>query len=160
MHYCYNHKYRRDIALRTQPERELVSPCHCAPAMPSNTTVALLDTLCVSRHLIPAHNRLPNSSILNKPLLIYRAVFDGDASAVESHLMSIGVVVPRWRYTMYSIHYALPQHLPRGPMRNVRTGKAVLRWPRESRSCNAYGQSWRCDDRASGYGTPITTRYE
>lgn len=79
--------------------------------MTSNTTVALLDTLCVSKHLIPAHDRLPNSSILDKPLLIYRSAFIGDASAVESHLRFIGVVVPQWRYTMYSTtHFHSTSH--------------------------------------------------
>lgn len=79
--------------------------------MPSNATVASLDTFRVSKHFIPAHNRLPNSSILNKPLLIYHSIFDGDASAVESLLMSVGVVVPQWRYSMYSTtHFHSTSH--------------------------------------------------
>ncbi|KAJ4389524.1 hypothetical protein N0V93_006994 [Gnomoniopsis smithogilvyi] len=80
--------------------------------MPFNTTVALLDTLCVTKHFIPAHGRLPNSSILNKPLLVYRSAFiKGDACAVESHLLSVGVVIPQWRYSMYSTtHFHSTSH--------------------------------------------------
>ncbi|KAL1860292.1 hypothetical protein Daus18300_009347 [Diaporthe australafricana] len=71
--------------------------------MPSNATPASLSTLRVSKHLIPSHGRLPNSSILQKPLLIYHSVFTNpSASAVESHLNSVGVVVPQWRYSMYA----------------------------------------------------------
>ncbi|KAI3394902.1 hypothetical protein diail_2073 [Diaporthe ilicicola] len=70
--------------------------------MPSTTAPAALSTLRVSRHLIPSHGRLPNSSILQKPLLIYHSVFaNPSASAIESHLTSVGVVVPQWRYSMY-----------------------------------------------------------
>lgn len=71
--------------------------------MPLTTAPASLSTLRVSKHLVPSHNRLPNSSILKKPLLIYHSVFiNASASAIESHLTSVGVVVPQWRYTMYS----------------------------------------------------------
>lgn len=43
--------------------------------MPSATTPAALSTLRVSKHLVPSHGLLPNSSILHKPLLIYHSVF-------------------------------------------------------------------------------------
>ena len=64
-----------------------------------------LSALRVSRHGIPAHNLIPNTSIQNKPLLHYHGVFPPGsltASAVESHLSSVGVVQPQWRFTMYS----------------------------------------------------------
>ncbi|KAI1211978.1 RmlC-like cupin domain-containing protein [Annulohypoxylon truncatum] len=64
-----------------------------------------LASLRVSRHFIPAHNLIPNTSIQNKPLLHYHEVFPSSsltASAIESHLTAVGVVEPQWRYTMYS----------------------------------------------------------
>ncbi|CAJ2503647.1 Uu.00g110410.m01.CDS01 [Anthostomella pinea] len=64
-----------------------------------------LASLRVSRHQIPAHNLIPNTSIQNKPLLHYHAAFPPasiTASAIESHLTSVGVVEPQWRFTMYS----------------------------------------------------------
>jgi uncharacterized protein YjlB len=71
--------------------------------MPSTAPTSALSTLRVSKHLVPSHNGLPNSSILNKPLLIYHSAFNNKStSAIESHLKSVGVVTPQWRYTMYS----------------------------------------------------------
>lgn len=72
--------------------------------MSSSLTVTPLSTLLVSKHLITAHNKFPNSSILQKPLLIYHAAFTGavSASAVEVHLTATAGVHPQWRYTMYS----------------------------------------------------------
>jgi len=62
-----------------------------------------LSSLSVSKHLIPASGRIPNCSILNKPLLIYHGAFsNASASAIEQRLSSIGVVKPQWRFTMYS----------------------------------------------------------
>ena len=64
-----------------------------------------LTSLRVSRHSIPAHNLIPNTSIQNKPLLHYRGAFPPGsltALAIESHLSSVGVVEPQWRFTMYS----------------------------------------------------------
>lgn len=94
--------------------------------MPSSKIqVASLSTLRVSKHMIPAHDRLPNSSILHKPLLIYHAAFlgagdDDDehthsvstaAAAVEAHLRFVGVVVPHWRYSMYpTTHFHSTTH--------------------------------------------------
>ncbi|KAJ9608251.1 hypothetical protein H2200_007239 [Cladophialophora chaetospira] len=65
-------------------------------------SVTALSALRVSKHQIPAHQRLPNTSIQGKPLLIYHGVFSKpSASTIESHLTSVGVVSPQWRYTMY-----------------------------------------------------------
>ncbi|KAF6791662.1 hypothetical protein CMUS01_16224 [Colletotrichum musicola] len=63
-----------------------------------------LSSLRVSKHLIPAHNLLPNTSIQHKPLMIYNSSIPSmrTASAIEAHLTSVGVVEPQWRYTMYS----------------------------------------------------------
>jgi uncharacterized protein YjlB len=63
-----------------------------------------LSSLRVSRHEIPAHHLIPNTSIQNKPLLIYHAAFPPSATAsdIEKYLESVGVVIPQWRYTMYS----------------------------------------------------------
>ena len=60
--------------------------------------------LQVSRHMIPRYKLIPNSSIQNRPLLIYHSAFVPPASAttIESLLTWTGVVDPRWRYTMYS----------------------------------------------------------
>ncbi|KAJ9133866.1 Cupin domain-containing protein [Pleurostoma richardsiae] len=78
--------------------------------------VTPLAVLRTSKHFIPSHGLLPNSSIQSKPLLIYHTAFapydDGvPASAIESHLISLGVVTPQWRYTMYSTsHFHSTSH--------------------------------------------------
>lgn len=63
-----------------------------------------LKDLHVSSYQIPAFGLIPNTSIQKKPLLIYHSAFHPSvsASAIESHLSSVGVVSPQWRYTMYS----------------------------------------------------------
>lgn len=59
--------------------------------------------LRVTKHQIPAWQKTPNTSIQQKPLMIYHEAFqDPSASKIESHLRSVGVVEPQWRYTMYS----------------------------------------------------------
>lgn len=59
--------------------------------------------LQVSRHQISAFNGFPNTSVQGKPLLIYHSAFQAPtASQIESHLSSVDVVSPSWRYTMYS----------------------------------------------------------
>lgn len=72
-----------------------------------------LAELRVSSHQIPAHNRLPNTSIQQKPLLIYHSAFRPHVSApaVESHLCKVDVVTPQWRYTMYkTTHFHSTAH--------------------------------------------------
>lgn len=67
-----------------------------------------LSSLRVSRHPIPAHNLIPNTSVQNKPLLHYYGVFSAPrggaltASAIEAHLASVGVMEPQWRFSMYA----------------------------------------------------------
>lgn len=68
-------------------------------------TPTSLSSLRVSKHAIPAHNLIPNTSIQNKPLLHYHGAFlpeRATASAIEAHLTAVGVVEPQWRFTMYS----------------------------------------------------------
>lgn len=63
-----------------------------------------LDKLKVSKHQIPACGLIPNTSVQRYPLMIYRSAFPPScsASSIESYISSIAVVVPQWRYTMYS----------------------------------------------------------
>ncbi|TPX12399.1 uncharacterized protein E0L32_006811 [Thyridium curvatum] len=73
---------------------------------PAKLVPTAVSALRVSRHPIPAHARIPNTSIQNKPVLIYHGAFPaGDAttaSGIEAHLSAVGVVAPQWCYTMYS----------------------------------------------------------
>ncbi|KAI0741198.1 RmlC-like cupin domain-containing protein [Earliella scabrosa] len=77
-----------------------------------NTTVtakallplAPLTTLRVSRHQIPAHGRIPNTSIQHRPLIIYHGAFPAptpSAAQIEAHINAVGVCKPMWRYPMY-----------------------------------------------------------
>lgn len=79
----------------------------------SRSFLTPLSELRVSCHQIPAHDRVPNTSIQHKPLLIYHSAFRADvyAAAVESHLCTVDVVRPQWRYTMYKItHFHSTAH--------------------------------------------------
>ncbi|KAG0649520.1 hypothetical protein D0Z07_4332 [Hyphodiscus hymeniophilus] len=51
-----------------------------------------LSSLQVSRHLIPRHDLIPNTSIQKKALLIYHSCIPASASAsnIESHLYGFG----------------------------------------------------------------------
>ena len=72
-----------------------------------------LKNLQVLSHQIPAHGLTPNTSIQNKPLLIYKNAFSSSTSPsqIESHLSSVGEVTPQWRYTMYSTsHFHSTSH--------------------------------------------------
>ncbi|PSR82648.1 hypothetical protein BD289DRAFT_411721 [Coniella lustricola] len=99
-----------------------------------------LSSLRVSKYVVPAHNRIPNSSITNKPLLIYHSAFLAPSSAssspssssssstnakttptnkpasispaaIEAHLHTTAAVVPQWRYTMYpTTHFHSTTH--------------------------------------------------
>lgn len=86
--------------------------------MPSTNLTPLKD-LKVLTHHIPAHSLTPNTSLQHKPLLIYKSAFrfpsgttlNSVASTIESHLSTTGVVVPQWRYTMYSTsHFHSTSH--------------------------------------------------
>lgn len=84
-----------------------------------------LKDLKVIKHQIPAHGLTPNTSLQNKPLMIYKSAFPSstNASQIESHLSSVGVVDPQWRYTMYSTsHFHSTSHEVLG----IASGKAKL----------------------------------
>ncbi|EMC96684.1 hypothetical protein BAUCODRAFT_69404 [Baudoinia panamericana UAMH 10762] len=80
--------------------------------MASTTKLTPSKDLQTLTHQIPAHNLIPNTSIQHKPLLIYRHAFpSASASDLETHLSSVGVVTPQWRYTMYSTsHFHSTSH--------------------------------------------------
>jgi len=72
-----------------------------------------LQSLIISSYKIPSHGGIPNSSVQERPLLIYHSAFPSSTSAsiIESHLKSIGVVVPQWRFTMYDFtHFHSTSH--------------------------------------------------
>ncbi|KAK9425676.1 hypothetical protein SUNI508_03037 [Seiridium unicorne] len=84
-----------------------------------------LASLRVSKHQIPAHQLIPNTSVQQKPLFHYHGIFPHSisASAMESHLSSVGVVEPQWRYTMYSTtHFHSTSH----EVLCISSGKATL----------------------------------
>lgn len=96
------------------------------PLAHATLALARLSSLRVTRHQIPKHGLIPNTSLHNKPLLIYRGVFtspDVTASQIESHLKAIGVCLPQWRYTMYSTtHFHSTTH----ELLVITSGKAHL----------------------------------
>jgi hypothetical protein len=70
--------------------------------MATSSILTPLKELKVAKHQIPAHGLTPNTSIQNKPLLLYRSAFKANTSAsqIEEHLSKVGVVDPAWRYTV------------------------------------------------------------
>lgn len=66
-----------------------------------------LKDLKVLKHQIPAHGLTPNTSIQNKPLLIYKSAFPSHTSAsdIKNHLKSVGVVSPQWEFSMYTVSH-------------------------------------------------------
>ncbi|KAI0071310.1 hypothetical protein K474DRAFT_1669137 [Panus rudis PR-1116 ss-1] len=81
--------------------------------MTSSSLLTPLSSLRISTHYIPRHRLLPNTSIVNKPLLIYHSVFQPTASPsqIEQHITSIGEFIPQWRYGMYHItHFHSTTH--------------------------------------------------
>jgi hypothetical protein len=92
-----------------------ISPSITIPPLQNLTMPAKLTPLKdlrVLRHQIPAHGLTPNTSIQNKPLLIYRSAFTSTVTAgeIETHLSSVGVVSPQWRYSMYTTsHFHVSQ---------------------------------------------------
>ena len=70
--------------------------------MATSNILTPLKDLKVAKHHIQAHGLTPNTSIQNKPLLLYRSAFKANTSAsqIEEHLSQVGVVDPAWRYTV------------------------------------------------------------
>ncbi|KAL8837227.1 MAG: hypothetical protein Q9170_002600 [Blastenia crenularia] len=91
----------------------------------SKAPLTALKDLRVSSHQIPALDRIPNTSIQKKPLLIYHSAFHSgtSASTIEAHLSTVGVVDPQWRYTMYpTSHFHSNTH----EVLSIASGKAKL----------------------------------
>ncbi|KAI0172700.1 RmlC-like cupin domain-containing protein [Hypoxylon sp. FL1284] len=82
--------------------------------MASKIAPTPLASLRVTRHSIPAHGLIPNTSIQNKPIFHYHGAFPSATltpSSVEAHLSAVGVVEPQWRFTMYSTtHFHSTSH--------------------------------------------------
>ncbi|GAA5890770.1 hypothetical protein JCM5296_004836 [Sporobolomyces johnsonii] len=82
--------------------------------MPSRAAVTPLSQLRTSSHQLPAHGRLPNTSLQHRPLLIYHGAFPASsctASSIEAHLTAVGAVVPHWRFSMYpTTHFHSTSH--------------------------------------------------
>ncbi|KAI0759987.1 RmlC-like cupin domain-containing protein [Trametes elegans] len=67
-------------------------------------TLTPLSELRVERYQIPAAGLIPNTSLHNKPLVIYRGVFPApvpSALEIEGHIAAVGVFEPMWRYPMF-----------------------------------------------------------
>ncbi|KAI0821349.1 RmlC-like cupin domain-containing protein [Irpex lacteus] len=101
----------------------------------SPTTFSLepLTSLRITRHSIPRHARIPNTSIQNRPLLIYHGAFPSDATAaqIESHIRAIGVCEPQWRYSMYKTsHFHSTTH----ELLVISSGSATLLFGGETNS--------------------------
>jgi uncharacterized protein YjlB len=78
----------------------------------------------VTKRLIPAWGRIPNTSLQSKPLLIYHSAFEGGSqSDISRHLEKVGAVKPQWTYSMYpTSHYHSTTH----EVLSVVAGKAKL----------------------------------
>ncbi|KFA73807.1 hypothetical protein S40288_03180 [Stachybotrys chartarum IBT 40288] len=102
--------FERATTIFTTPRLATLQRPSFTSAMSSLTP---LSSLRVSKHLIPASSRAPNTSVQHKPVLIYHFAFPSpsSAAAIEAHLRHIGVVVPQWRFTMYDTsHYHSTTH--------------------------------------------------
>ncbi|KAE8147836.1 RmlC-like cupin domain-containing protein [Aspergillus avenaceus] len=55
----------------------------------------------VTTRQIPDWERVPNTSIQSKPLMIYHQAFDASTNQLQDHLLEIGEVIPQWVYSMY-----------------------------------------------------------
>lgn len=56
----------------------------------------------VTYRQIPSWDRIPNTSIQSRPLIIYHGAFDATPADLTRHLQAVGEVEPQWTYTMYS----------------------------------------------------------
>lgn len=77
----------------------------------------------VTSRQIPSWFGIPNTSIQNKPLLIYHDAFDATPSELTKQLEGVGEVVPQWVYGMYGhTHFHTTTHEVLG----VVSGRAQL----------------------------------
>ncbi|RDW76692.1 cupin domain-containing protein [Aspergillus mulundensis] len=55
--------------------------------------------------------RIPNTSIQSKPLMVYHQAFDASSDELSKHLEKIGEVSPSWTYSMYTqTHFHSTSH--------------------------------------------------
>lgn len=64
-------------------------------------TVSPQSNIKVTIRQIPKWNRIPNTSIQSRPLMIYHGAFE-TSSELSECLEEVGEVTPQWVYTMYS----------------------------------------------------------
>ncbi|KAL2796763.1 RmlC-like cupin domain-containing protein [Aspergillus keveii] len=65
----------------------------------------------VTYRQIPEWERIPNTSLQSKPLMIYHQAFDASADELSEHLQRVGEVSPSWVYSMYSqTHFHSTSH--------------------------------------------------
>ncbi|KAJ5727859.1 hypothetical protein N7493_005679 [Penicillium malachiteum] len=77
----------------------------------------------VTYRQIPSCNRIPNTAIQCKPLMIYHGAFNATPADLQRRLRAVGEVEPQWVYTMYSqTHFHSTTHEVLG----VVTGRARL----------------------------------
>lgn len=55
----------------------------------------------ITSRQIPKWDRIPNTSIQSKPLMIYHGAFDATHTELATRLEEIGEVIPQWVYGMY-----------------------------------------------------------
>jgi uncharacterized protein YjlB len=56
----------------------------------------------VTSRQIPKWERIPNTSIQSKPVMIYHKAFSASPNQLTAHLEEVGEVTPQWVYSMYS----------------------------------------------------------
>ncbi|KAJ5633883.1 hypothetical protein N7528_001725 [Penicillium herquei] len=61
-----------------------------------------LSQIQITYRQIPSWNRIPNTAIQCKPLMIYHGAFDATPADLQRRLRAVGEVEPQWVYTMYS----------------------------------------------------------
>lgn len=103
-----------------------------------------LQNLKLFTHQIPAYHLTPNTSLTNHPLLIYKSAFATPPTAhtIESHLKATGVVLPQWRFTMYSTsHFHSTSHEVLG----IAAGRAKLLFGHEENEGSVVVEAERGD---------------
>ncbi|KAL4915079.1 RmlC-like cupin domain-containing protein [Aspergillus aurantiobrunneus] len=66
----------------------------------------------VTSRQISQWERIPNTSIQSKPLMIYHQAFDASAEGLSKHLEETGEISPSWIYTIYSrTHFHSTSHV-------------------------------------------------
>ncbi|EAS30439.3 cupin domain-containing protein [Coccidioides immitis RS] len=85
--------------------------------------VTPLSQVQITQRLIKPWDRIPNTSVQFKPLLIYHSAFTGSASQISNHLKQVGAVKQQWIYSMYpTSHFHSSTH----EVLSVVAGKAKL----------------------------------